>query len=45
MRARTGLVLDPYFSATKMQWLLEHVEGLRERALAVARCSGRSTHG
>ncbi|HWG08093.1 MAG TPA: glycerol kinase GlpK [Solirubrobacteraceae bacterium] len=32
VRARTGLVLDPYFSATKMQWLLEHVEGLRERA-------------
>jgi glycerol kinase len=34
VRARTGLVLDPYFSATKMQWLLEHVEGLRERAEA-----------
>jgi glycerol kinase len=32
VRARTGLVLDPYFSGTKMQWLLEHVEGLRERA-------------
>jgi glycerol kinase len=32
VRARTGLVLDPYFSATKMQWLLEHVDGLRERA-------------
>jgi glycerol kinase len=32
VRARTGLVLDPYFSATKMQWLLEHVPGLRERA-------------
>jgi glycerol kinase len=34
VRARTGLVLDPYFSATKIEWLLEHVEGLRERALA-----------
>jgi glycerol kinase len=34
IRERTGLVLDPYFSATKMQWLLEHVEGLRERAAA-----------
>ncbi len=34
IRARTGLVLDPYFSATKIEWLLEHVEGLRERALA-----------
>jgi glycerol kinase len=32
VRARTGLVLDPYFSATKMQWMLEHVDGLRERA-------------
>jgi glycerol kinase len=32
VRARTGLVLDPYFSGTKIQWLLEHVEGLRERA-------------
>jgi glycerol kinase len=32
VRSRTGLVLDPYFSATKMQWLLEHVDGLRERA-------------
>jgi glycerol kinase len=33
IRQRTGLVLDPYFSATKMEWLLEHVDGLRERAL------------
>jgi len=32
VRARTGLVLDPYFSATKIQWLLENVHGLRERA-------------
>ena len=32
IRARTGLVLDPYFSATKIEWLLGHVEGLRERA-------------
>lgn len=31
---KTGLVLDPYFSATKIAWLLEHVEGLRERAEA-----------
>ena len=28
IRARTGLVLDPYFSATKIAWLLEHVPGL-----------------
>src|SRR5262249_48888844 len=31
-RARTGLVLDPYFSGTKIAWLLDHVEGLRRRA-------------
>src|ERR1700733_10733999 len=29
---RTGLVLDPYFSATKLAWLIEHVPGARERA-------------
>jgi glycerol kinase len=32
IRERTGLVLDPYFSATKIAWLLEHVPGLRARA-------------
>lgn len=32
VRERTGLVIDPYFCATKMQWLLDHVDGLRERA-------------
>lgn len=32
LREKTGLVLDPYFSATKMSWLLEHVKGLREKA-------------
>jgi glycerol kinase len=30
--SRTGLVLDPYFSATKLNWLLTHGEGLRARA-------------
>ena len=34
VRERTGLVLDPYFSATKIEWLLEHVPGLRRRAAA-----------
>lgn len=29
---RTGLVIDPYFSGTKLAWLLEHVPGARERA-------------
>jgi len=32
VRAKTGLVLDPYFSGTKMAWLLEHVEGARAKA-------------
>ena len=32
IRRRTGLVIDPYFSGTKIEWLLEHVDGLRERA-------------
>ncbi|MCU0813563.1 MAG: glycerol kinase GlpK [Burkholderiaceae bacterium] len=27
VRARTGLVIDPYFSATKLRWLLDHVHG------------------
>jgi glycerol kinase len=31
VRESTGLVIDPYFSATKIEWLLENVEGLRER--------------
>ncbi|MGH8529689.1 MAG: glycerol kinase GlpK [Nevskiales bacterium] len=29
---RTGLLLDPYFSATKLAWLLDHVPGARKRA-------------
>ena len=32
VRARTGLLLDPYFSATKLGWLLDHVPGARARA-------------
>ncbi|HTA15652.1 MAG TPA: glycerol kinase GlpK [Solirubrobacteraceae bacterium] len=32
VRERTGLVLDPYFSGTKIEWLLANVQGLRERA-------------
>src|SRR3990167_4413544 len=30
---KTGLVLDPYFSATKMVWLLDNIPNARERAL------------
>ena len=32
IRERTGLIPDPYFSATKLRWILDHVEGARERA-------------
>ena len=31
-RRRTGLVLDPYFSGTKLAWLLDHLPGARTRA-------------
>ncbi len=33
VRARTGLLLDPYFSATKLKWMLDHIPGARQRAL------------
>ena len=32
VREKTGLVLDPYFSAAKLKWLLDHVSGARARA-------------
>src|ERR1700730_14149292 len=32
VRARPGLLLDPYFSATKLAWILDHVPGARARA-------------
>ncbi|GGL64776.1 glycerol kinase GlpK [Wenxinia marina] len=32
--ARTGLIVDPYFSATKLRWILDEVEGARARAEA-----------
>lgn len=34
VRQRTGLVLDPYFSASKIAWILDHVDGARARAEA-----------
>ena len=37
---KTGLVIDPYFSATKIMWLLENVPDLRRRAEAGAVCFG-----
>ncbi len=33
-RGKTGLLLDAYFSGTKVRWILDHVEGARERAQA-----------
>ena len=32
IQAKTGLVIDPYFSGTKLQWMLDHVPGARARA-------------
>src|SRR6187402_6361 len=32
IQKKTGLVVDAYFSGTKLEWLLDHVEGARERA-------------
>lgn len=34
IRKKTGLVLDAYFSATKLQWILKHVKGARAKAKA-----------
>ena len=39
-RERTGLVLDPYFSATKLRWIFDHVDGAYERA-----CRGELAFG
>lgn len=40
IRAKTGLVPDAYFSATKLQWLLNNVPGVRERAQRGQLCFG-----
>lgn len=40
IQEKTGLLLDPYFSATKIKWLLDHVEGAREKAKAGELCFG-----
>ena len=32
VRARTGLLLDPYFTATKLKWILDEIPGVRARA-------------
>jgi glycerol kinase len=33
IREKTGLMIDAYFSATKVKWILDHVDGAREKAL------------
>ena len=38
--AKTGLLLDPYFSGTKIAWLLDHVKGARKRAERGELCFG-----
>src|SRR2546422_1401855 len=53
VQAKTGLVVDPYFSATKLEWLLDNVAGLRARAergelalgTAATRLAGRRSGG
>ena len=40
IKQKTGLLLDPYFSATKLSWILDNVEGARERAERGELCFG-----
>ncbi|MEQ9519483.1 MAG: glycerol kinase GlpK [Parvibaculum sp.] len=40
VQAKTGLLLDPYFSGTKLAWMLEHVPDAREKAVAGKICFG-----
>ena len=37
---KTGLLLDPYFTATKLSWILDNVDGARDRAAAGELCFG-----
>jgi len=40
IREKTGLVIDPYFSGTKIKWILDHVDGAREQAKRGDLCFG-----
>ncbi|WP_312991704.1 glycerol kinase GlpK [Chryseobacterium flavum] len=40
IKEKTGLVLDAYFSATKLKWILDHVEGARQKAEEGKLCFG-----
>ena len=39
-KEKTGLVIDAYFSATKLKWILDNVDGVRDRAKAGDLCFG-----
>jgi glycerol kinase len=45
IQVRTGLLIDAYFSGSKIRWLLDHVPGARARAEAASWRSGPSTRG
>ena len=40
VQKKTGLILDPYFSATKIKWILDNVDGAREKAVNGDLCFG-----
>lgn len=40
VREKTGLVIDAYFSGTKAKWILDHVEGARQKAMSGDLCFG-----
>ena len=40
VKEKTGLLLDPYFTATKLSWILDNVDGARHRATAGELCFG-----
>ena len=40
IQQKTGLVIDAYFSATKVRWILDNVKGIRERAERGELCFG-----
>ena len=40
IREKTGLLLDPYFSASKIKWILDNVENAREKAISGELCFG-----
>jgi len=40
IQQKTGLIIDAYFSATKAKWILDHIEGAREKAVKGELCFG-----